>query len=1049
MKRTLLIAAISALIGVAPSAAQELFLYQNDWTPRDWLRRDAPFLPKPHAQKNFRNNPLLLRHVGPLQFWHDSHGATDGRQMLPPGINTWDDIYRYGVPSFDATPTASSHFNLIKKADGNLTIGWTANYASQLAPSWDEAYAITVDAAGNVYVVGSISKLPYGRDGLIIKYNPAGAKLWEAHYNSPFDSDDITTKIAVDATGNVYVAGLSAGAKTGWDYLVLKYNGAGAPQWVGRYDGPGHSDDWLSALAVDELGNVYITGGSAGAVEADYATIKYNTNGIQLWVARYYGGPQNLGAGATALALDRSGNVYVTGDSYSTETFGDYATVKYNSAGIEQWVARYNNDGKPNANDRTVAIAVDSSGNVYITGTSQAAENGASDYATVKYNGAGVQQWVARYNGPANDSEFAEAFVVDKAGNVYVTGMSWGQGTFGDYATIKYNAAGKEEWVDRYNGPLGEYDVARKIVLDKAGNIYVTGGSRSAGSIWHAQDDYATIKYSPNGVRQWIARYNAPANGYDQAGDLTVDAFGNVYVTGRSEASYNDYDFATIKYNAAGDRLWLNRETGAGASRDDARAFALDDLGNVYVTGFSEGTKSATDFATVKFDHNGVQQWAARYNGPGNFLDYVVAVKVDPAGNVYVTGESDGDGAQRDFATIKYNSVGVQQWVVRSNTLASPVALQVDRLGNVYVAGYADHANDGTNSDYLTIKYDANGSELWNARYNGPSNAHEVLNGLAVDAIGNVYVTGSSFTDCATVKYNSAGAEQWAARYNHGDGAAASAQDIVVDKSGNICVAANIRRGPQYDFVTLKYRADGAQHWAAIYGGSNNAFDRALALAIDKIGNVYVLGSTSGVESSAQYVTIKYNAQGVEQWINRHAGGKYVDEGDLGLDDSGNVYVMINSGSGQATIKYNPAGVEQWVTQQDGVNGKNIALDRLGNVYVMGSTSGSLWSVFTITQYIQNEQSLGAIPNAYELEQNYPNPFYYATSLRYALPVSGHVTLKVYNLAGQEVATVVDSEQAAGRHEVDWGSENLPAGVYLYRLQVNGFKQTNKFIVLK
>jgi len=1017
MKRTLLIAAISALFGAAP--AQELVFRPGDWTPRDGSRREPPF---------------LLQPVGPFQFWYDPYG----KQTPLPRRNAWHDIHRYSAPR-----TAFSHFSLVKKTEGNLRLGWTANYASQLAPSWDEAYAVAVDAAGNAYVTGSINKLPYGRDGLTIKYSPTGAKLWEAHYNSPFDGDDITTALAVDAAGNVYVAGLSVSAGTAYDYLIIKYSMDGDIHWVARYDGPDHGDEYLSALTIDGAGNIYVTGTSGAYPKGDYVTIKYNAAGKQQWVARY-DGPSHAHDFPIALAVDKNGNVYVTGTSYQLGQ--DYATVKYNAAGIEQWAARHS--GGADSNDYAEAIAVDDSGNVYVTGSGSLSISSYSDYVTIKYNASGTTQWLARYDGPADDHDGARAIAVDVAGNIYVTGESWAPGNFADYATIKYNTNGVQQWVDRYNGPTSDFDVANAIRLDAAGNVCVTGGSRSAGSRY-AQDDYATIKYSPSGVRQWIARYNAPANGYDQAGGLAVDAAGHVYVTGRSEAAHHDYDFATIKYNAAGSQLWLNRENGTGASRDYARAFAVDNAGNVYATGFSEGSQSATDFVTVKFNPNGVQQWAARYNGPGNFLDYVAALKVDPAGNVYVSGESDGVDTGRNFATLKYNAAGVQQWVARSNAPASSVALEVDRLGNIYVAGYADHANNGTNLDYTTIKYGADGSMQWSARYNGPSNASDVLTGLAVDVMGNVYVTGSNFTDCATVKYNAAGAEQWAARYNHGDGAAAAAQDIVVDKSGNIYVAANIRRGPQYDFVTIKYRANGTQQWAATYGGSNNAFDRVLTLAVDKIGNVYVLGATSGVESSAQYITIKYNAQGTEQWINRYTGGMYLDDSDIALDDSGNAYVMINSDRGQVTIKYNTAGVEQWVAEQEGVRGRNIALDRYSNLYVMGSTSGSLWSVFTITKYIQNEQSPSAIPGAYALGQNYPNPFFYATSVRYALPVAGRVILKVYNLAGQEVATVVDAEQAAGRHEVDWGSENLPAGVYLYRLQVNGFKQTNKFIVLK
>src|SRR5262249_54802382 len=141
----------------------------------------------------------------------------------------------------------------------------------------------------------------------------------------------------------------------------------------------------------------------------------------QAWVARY-NGPGNDYDGAVAIVCDSSGNVYVTGESVGVETVADYVTIKYNSSGEEQWVARY--DG--GLGDTATAMAIDSSGNVYVTGQSWSANTSNYDYATVKYNADGQEQWVARYDGPANDYDYPTGIAVDNSGNVYVTGESTG-----------------------------------------------------------------------------------------------------------------------------------------------------------------------------------------------------------------------------------------------------------------------------------------------------------------------------------------------------------------------------------------------------------------------------------------------------------------------------------------------------------------------------------------------------------------------------------------------------------------------------------------------
>ena len=421
-------------------------------------------------------------------------------------------------------------------------------------------------------------------------------------------------------------------------HLPIAPSGAVQEAWVVRYNGPGNGDDEANAIAVDTSDNVYVTGYCWGSGTArDYTTIKYNSAGQQQWIARY-NGPANDDDMATAIAIDSSGNVYVTGASLNPAGDLDYATVKYNSAGQEQWVARYSGPGGQFHVDSAVAIGVDASGNVYVTGTSDSTGTGL-DYATIKYNSAGQEQWIVR--GPGNGNDFASAIAVDGPGNVYVTGSSTGAGSL-DFATVKYNSAGQEQWIARYNGSGNSNDIASAIALDTSGNVYVTGTS--------SESRYATVKYNSAGQEQWVASYPGT-----RAAAIAVDASMNVYVTGSSSSSCTNSDYTTIKYNAAGQDQWVVRYNGPGNDDDRANAIAVDGSGNVYVTGQSlDSNVHYFEYATVKYNSAGQQQWVDRYNGPGTGENYATAITVDNLGSAYVTGFSFGSGTDFDYATIKY-----------------------------------------------------------------------------------------------------------------------------------------------------------------------------------------------------------------------------------------------------------------------------------------------------------------------------------------------------------------------------------------------------------
>ena len=414
--------------------------------------------------------------------------------------------------------------------------------------------------------------------------------------------------------------------------------------WVRRYSGPGDTTDRANAIAFDKAGNVYVTGGGSSiSAFADYVTIKYYPDGDTAWLRRY-NGPRDSLDEATALAVDDSGNVYVTGGS-GAGTIADYATIRYYSNGDTAWLRRYNGPG--DFRDVASAVALDTFGNVCVTGYGFG-PGSADDYASIKYYPNGDTAWLRRYDGPGNFWDMAAALIVDDAGNLYVTGYSGGTESDEDYATIKYEPDGDTAWVRRYNGPGDSTDHANAVAVDESGNVYVTGGSNNA----LQSTDYATIKYDADGDTVWVRRYDRSENSYDEASAMALDGFGNVYVTGVS-----DGDYATLRYRANGDTAWIRRYNGPGSGDDKALAIGVDNCGNAYVTGYCwNGTDY--DYATVKYDSSGNELWVERYDGPGHGDDKARDIAIWNCDTIYVTGESDGGATGLDYATIKYVQKG-------------------------------------------------------------------------------------------------------------------------------------------------------------------------------------------------------------------------------------------------------------------------------------------------------------------------------------------------------------------------------------------------------
>ena len=208
-----------------------------------------------------------------------------------------------------------------------------------------------------------------------------------------------------------------------------------------------------------------------------------------------------------------------------------------------------------------------------------------------------------------------------------MTGSSIGPGTNADYATIKYDPHGNQLWVARYNGPRNGSDYANAVAIDSFGNIYVTGSSIGPGTY----TDYATIKYGPNGNQLWVARYKGTDDGFDCANAIAVDDSGNVYVTGYRTGLDTHRRYTKIKYDRDGRELWVAKYSEIDYGSDYTNTVAVDNFGNMYVTGSSAGSGISQGYCTIKYDPNGKQLWTAKHDGTYDGFDYANAIAVDKA----------------------------------------------------------------------------------------------------------------------------------------------------------------------------------------------------------------------------------------------------------------------------------------------------------------------------------------------------------------------------------------------------------------------------------
>ncbi len=955
----------------------------------------------------------------------------------------------------------------------NTSPVWSGYYRG-LGNNSDRFRKIVSDGSGNFICTGYTFKPGNRRDILTVKINSSGDTLWWKTKNGKNNGDDEGVSAGVDASGNVYVAGFVDGGNSGYDIELIKYDASGVVQWDTTWISTSLLDDIVVDMKVDASGNCYVGGYTIPDTfsgNSDYITLKYATNGALTWSKQFsrtgvLHGKDEL----SAITLDIYGNVWVTGRSENNNQDDDFMSIKYDgNSGNELIQIPYNGS----RNDRATDIEADHSGNIIVTGRS---DNGNDwDYRTIKYNNSGSFQWSRLYNSPYGQDDRPVAIGIDLSNNVIVTGYADIDplaSTNYDFQTIKYDSAGSQLWVVRTGSVYSQDDRPYDIAIDNSGNIFVTGIADVDPNPGSSDNDFMTLMYNASGSLQWNNSPNFQSgtfmSGDDLSNSLVLDGIGNVYVAGGLFNNITQKDATVIKYDiASGNQVWLKNYDGIGDFSESARSIVVDANKNSYAAGYTATDAQNLNGCISKFDPSGTLLCTYLYNGSKNDDDEFNSIAIASGGSIYAIGYTKVSGQKSDMLLVKWNSATCDTIWTRTYDFAKQSdkaeSMVVDVSENIYVTGKSDSnpVDSIDNNDIVTIKYNSNGNVLWTQRYNSASNLIDEPTKVILDNNGDVLVGGKTEIgddDIFVIKYNSStGSPVWAQPIVY-DGPFANDDrltDIAVDGSNNIFVSGYSQTGispSTNDPVILKYDASGNQTGFNSVSGLGK--DEVVKIALDNTGNLYALYKydvVPGILVNTYDMLLKKfdNQLTTSLWSNppQYNGPVNGDDfpSDLILSPSGNIFItgtIDNDTTGGKknqnwiTLGYNDQGQLIFSSNVDGPNTADDSPKALvinGNdMWVCGYTEGTGINQkdLTVVNYSLIGVGIKAI-NPTVSANVFPNPFNNECNITLKQhSVGSAIVLTVYDMLGNKVAQELPVYESSFRIQ----KGNLSAGIYEYRI---------------
>ncbi|MFT5265834.1 MAG: hypothetical protein ACI81Y_002745 [Glaciecola sp.] len=405
-----------------------------------------------------------------------------------------------------------------------------------------------------------------------------------------------------------------------------------------------------------------------------------------------------------ASTIDQNGNLITVGHSTISSTSTKLLLKKQDEQGVSLWESQF--ETATNTKNYGTAIAIDNSGNIFVTGVNNIDGSvGKNDFLLLKYDSNGNALWNKTIDGSGQGDDIPVDIILDNFGFIYITGVSLGVNSEMDYFTLKLNPInGSTIWENRYDYS-NYFDIPVDISFDNLGNILVTGGSAQNQLNW----EIAVVKYSPTGVFIEDERISNQSLEFNMPSGLSKDNDGNIYITGTTSPNGTNFNIRTLKLSNDLNLQWI-QDYDSGSNIDSVSTIQTDPSGNIIVTGWMTNSNGGTEFITLKYDTNGNQLWKRkRTANPSTSFAKSTSLAVDQQGNIFIAGEVKNDDHSY-ISVIQYDSNGNTKWEKRlkeeQHSFNIPISIDVNDAGEILIVGISKEENSSNYTSFKLIPYE-------------------------------------------------------------------------------------------------------------------------------------------------------------------------------------------------------------------------------------------------------------------------------------------------------------------------------------------------------
>ncbi len=787
-----------------------------------------------------------------------------------------------------------SSFAQLFRYDQLGNIIWQRSYIG-ITNGYDYFYRVITDEAGNIYAMGRTLSLITGNDVLLQKYSPDGTLVWTRTANSVSAASDTPYDMVKDNEGNLLLLFVEDGDAA--HINILKSDINGNVQWQYRLS---DTVSQASSIDVDAGNNIYVAGSLKVSSFATAGLIlKLNRNGSVVW--RKVNTPGNgMIYQYQFIKSKRNGGVFAAGQ-YLAELNNRYCRIEnLDSSGNLLWQKNIllNVDGEILCQ----SISLDSSDNVYhfstvtpiITG---AAEEYLPGYLLGKFSSTGDSVWSKLILHPDVYSFRTLFMKINERDQIYLLYNNYFSE---DIASLdEYNTSG-DSIASGVFYKYPTYGHFLNLALTNNGEPIVCGEKYSG----FGKKDYVTAVYDNNCGLKWATSFDSKGFSHDIGTRVIEDSLGNVFVAG-----YNSKELYLIKYSSQLNELWrfVQRDTsGSSAESVFPPIIVTDRYGNVYLTGSENNLTSGIDIRIHKIDPGGNELFSIFISGYGQSYDKLNAVTITPEGKLIVGGWMFEGGVQSHFikayspegnllwtfgpsddaysTVLKYKdghiySVGGRRvnkltesgdlvWarVYSPNNFVNVLTdLIIDKDNNIAVCGFGVEA--GQDENFIVLRFNENGDQLWSYRYNGQRNWDDAASSIALDSMNNIIVAGHSVENTngygvrsiTLIKLGTSGNLLWKKHISDDQQVNVTEGKVITDEFDNIYVSSGEEYSPRnFGYMLAKFRTNGDSVWRSTYSDPR-FYIYSYDFTLTRNAGLLMTGRAYGDNTGYDITTLKYS----------------------------------------------------------------------------------------------------------------------------------------------------------------------------------------------